>query len=321
MSKAPIIFVLLLAVSSTLVWGQAYPSRPIRMVVPQPPGGASDTFSRVIAQRISTTLGQPVVVDNRPGAGGLIGTDFVSKSVPDGYTILVTFGSHHLMPFVSKSLPFDAVQDFTPIIAGALTPFCLVVNTSIQSRTALEFIDYVRKNPGKVAYASPGSGSTSHLAGELINFSTKVDMLHVPYKGGAPAIADLAAGQISVGIFVLSTIAPHVRSGKLRILGCVEGNRAKAAPDIPTLAEAGVPGFPLPESWIGMLGPSGLSSSVISRLNSEILAALNSQEVRERLEAIGLEVTGNTPEQFRATITRNTEIYKRVVAQSRIKPE
>ncbi len=321
MSIARRIVALLLVLASAAGWGQSYPSRPIRMIVPQPPGGASDTFARIIAQRITTTLSQPIVVDNRAGASGVIGSDIVAKAAPDGYTILVTFGSHHLITFVSKTLPFDAVNDFTPIIAGALTPFCLVVNPSVPAQTALELIEYVRKNPGKVAYASPGAGSTSHLAGELINLSAKIDMLHVPYRGGAPAIADLTAGQISVGIFVLSTVAPHVRAGKLRILGCVEAHRAKAAPDVPTLAEAGVPGFPLPDSWIGMLGPAGLPPAIVARLHAEIGAALATPEVRERLEAIGLEVAGNTPEPFQATIARNTEIYKRIVSQSRIKPE
>ena len=321
MSIARGLAALFLVFSAGTGWGQAYPIRPIRIVVPQPPGGASDTFTRIIAQRITTTLGQPVVVDNRAGASGVIGSDMVAKAAPDGYTILVTFGSHHLIPFVSKNLPFDAVKDFTPIIAGALTPFCLVVHPAFPAQNAQELIEHVRRNPGKVAYASPGAGTTSHLAGELINLSAKIDLLHVPYKGGAPAIADLSSGQIPVGIFVLSTVAPHVRAGKLRLLGCVEGQRPKAAPDVQTLAEAGIPGFPLPDSWIGMLGPAGLPPAIVARLNAEISAALATAEVRERLEAVGLEVTGNTPEQFQATVARNTEIYKRIVSLSKIKPE
>jgi tripartite-type tricarboxylate transporter receptor subunit TctC len=299
----------------------AWPTRPIRFISPQPPGGASDTFARLIGQRVSVALGQPVVVENRAGAAGIIGSDVVAKAPPDGYTFLVTFASHNLLPFTSKSLPFDAVRDFTPIIPAALTPFCLAVNPGVPATTALELIDYVRRNPGKVAYGSPGAGTVSQLAGELINLSAGLDMTHVPYKGGAPGIADLVGGQLPVGIFTLSTVTPSARAGKLRVLGVVEQHRARSAPDIPTLAEAGVPGFPLPDSWIGFLGPAGLPEAITRRLNAEVTAAIHLREVADQLQAIGLEVSGGTPEQFRETILRNTEVYRRVVQAARIKAE
>ena len=320
----PILRLVLLAAivyAPVLAWPQTYPNRPIRLIVPQPPGGASDTFARIIAQRIGATLGQAVVVENRAGASGVIGSDIVAKASADGYTILVTFGSHHLLPFVSKTLPFDAVRDFTPIIAAALTPFCVVVNSSVPASSAGEFIEYVRKNPGRVSYATPGPGSISHLAGELINLSANVDMQHVPYKGGIPALADLLSGQIPVGIFTLATVTPHVRGGKLRVLGVIEQRRAKNSPEVPTLAEAGVPGFPLPDSWLGMLGPAGLPDAIVRRLNAEINTALATPDVLERLKGAGLEASGNTPEQFRDTIARNSEVYRRIVSAAGIKPD
>jgi tripartite-type tricarboxylate transporter receptor subunit TctC len=307
--------------AAPLVMAQAYPNRPIRLIVPQPAGGASDTFARIIGQRISVTLGQPVLIENRAGASGVIGSDVVAKAPPDGYTILVTFGSHHLLPFVSKTLPFDPVRDFTPIIAAAFTPFCLAVNASVPATNVAEFLDYLRKNPGKVSYGTPGPGSVSHLAGELVNLSAKVDMLHVPYKGGVPALADLVSGQIPVGIFTLSTVTPYVRSGKLRVIGVIEQRRPKNAPEVPTLAEAGMPGFPVPDSWLGMLGPAAMPPAVAARLNSEINAALGTSEVQERLRGAGLEVGGNTLEQFRDTIARNTEAYRRIIGAAGIKPE
>lgn len=300
---------------------QPYPSRPIRMVVPFPAGGASDTFARPIAQKLSETLGQPVIVDNRAGAGGVIGSDAVARAKPDGYTVLVTFASHHLLGFFSKGLPFDAVKDFTAIVAGAMTPFCVVVHPSVAATNGREFIEYVRRNPGKVSYATPGTGSIPHLAGELMNLSAKIDLVHVPYKGGNPAIADLLSGQIPMGIFVLSTVLPHVRAGKLRAVGVVEARRAKSSPDIATMAEGGAPGFPLPDSWIGMLGPAGLPAPIVVQLNAEINKAIETADVRARLEGAGFEVTGGTPEQLAISIARNVVIYRNIVTAAGIRPE
>ena len=303
------------------VLSQTYPAHPIRIVVPQPAGGASDAFARIIGQYIGQSMGQPIVIDNRAGASGIIGSDVVAKAAPDGYTILVTFGSHNLLPFVSKTLPFDAVRDFTPIIAAANTPFCLVINAGLPANTMAEFLAYVRKNPGKVSYASAGAGSIAHLTGQLINLSAKVDMQHVPYKGGAPALADLVGGQIQAGVFTVATVNQYARSGKVRVLGVIEQRRAKSAPEIPTLAEAGIEGFPLPDSWLGMLGPAGLPEPIVKRLNTEIAAALASPDVQERMRVAGLETAGNTPEQFRQTIARNTESYRRLVAAAQFVPE
>jgi tripartite-type tricarboxylate transporter receptor subunit TctC len=310
-----------IALLSTAAFPQTYPDRPIRVVVPQPAGGASDAFARIIGMHMTQSMGQPIVVDNRAGASGIIGSEAVAKAAPDGYTILVTFGSHNLLPFVSKTLPFDAVKDFTPIIAAANTPFCLAINASLPAASMAEFVAYVRKNPGKVSYASAGAGSIAHLTGQLINLSSKIDMQHVPYKGGAPALADLVSGQIQAGIFTLATVTQYSRGGKLTVLGVIEQRRAKSAPEIPTLAEAGISGFPLPDSWLGMLGPAGMPEPIVKRLNAEIAAAIASPDVQEKMRSAGLEITGNTPEQFRQTIARNVESYRRLVAAARFTPE
>ncbi|MFN0299774.1 MAG: Bug family tripartite tricarboxylate transporter substrate binding protein [Burkholderiales bacterium] len=300
---------------------QSYPAKPIRLVVPYAPGGASDTFARPIAQKLSEALGQPVVVDNRPGAGSIIGTDIVAKAAPDGYTLLVTFASHYLLPFFSKSVSFDTVKDFTPIGAAALTPMVLVTHPSLPFTTVRELLDYGKKNPGKLSYAIAGSGSNQHLAGELLRIVGKIDLQVVPYKGGGPAVNDLVGGQVPMGILVLSTVYPHVKSGRLRALGVMETRRAKNAPEIPTMAESGLPEFVVPDTWIGILGPAGLPRAIIDRVSAELVKAVNVPDVRAKLEGAGYEISTMGPDELTDSIGKSIDVYRRVVTTAGIKPE
>ncbi len=313
---------LLVALGAPLiVQAQAYPAKPIRLVVPYAPGGASDTFARPVAQKLSEALGQPVVVDNRPGAGSIIGTDIVAKAVPDGYTLLITFSSHYLLPFFSKSVSFDTVKDFTPIGAAAVTPMVLVTHPSLPVNSIRELIDYGKKNPGKLSYAIAGSGSNQHLAGELLRIVGKFDMQVVPYKGGGPAVNDLLGGQVPMGILVLSTVNQHVKSGRLRAISVMEARRAKGAPDVPTVAESGMPDYLVPETWIGILGPAGLPRAIVDRINAELVKAVNVPDIRAKLEGAGYEISTVGPDELADSIGKSIDVFRRVVTAAGIKPE
>ncbi len=313
---------LLVALGAPLiVQAQAYPAKPIRLVVPYAPGGASDTFARPVAQKLSEALGQPVVVDNRPGAGSIIGTDIVAKAAPDGYTLLITFSSHYLLPFFSKSVSFDTVKDFTPIGAAAVTPMVLVTHPSLPVNSIRELIDYGKKNPGKLSYAIAGSGSNQHLAGELLRIVGKFDMQVVPYKGGGPAVNDLLGGQVPMGILVLSTVNQHVKSGRLRAISVMEARRAKGAPDVPTVAESGMPDYLVPETWIGILGPAGLPRAIVDRINAELVKAVNVPDIRAKLEGAGYEISTVGPDELADSIGKSIDVFRRVVTAAGIKPE
>ncbi len=313
---------LLVALGAPLiVQAQAYPAKPIRLVVPYAPGGASDTFARPVAQKLSEALGQPVVVDNRPGAGSIIGTDIVAKAAPDGYTLLITFSSHYLLPFFSKSVSFDTVKDFTPIGAAAVTPMVLVTHPSLPVNSIRELIDYGQKNPGKLSYAIAGSGSNQHLAGELLRIVGKFDMQVVPYKGGGPAVNDLLGGQVPMGILVLSTVNQHVKSGRLRAISVMEARRAKGAPDVPTVAESGMPDYLVPETWIGILGPAGLPRAIVDRINAELVKAVNVPDIRAKLEGAGYEISTVGPDELADSIGKSIDVFRRVVTAAGIKPE
>ena len=304
-----------------LALSQAYPSKPVRMVVPFPAGGAMDTVARAIGNRLSEALGQQVVVDNRSGAGGMIGADIVAKALPDGYTLVLTGGPPHLAyPFLLKNVPFDTVKDFTPIVVAGTAPQAVVVHPSLPVNSVRELIDYGKKNPGKLSYGTPGVGSGPHIGGMLLNRAAGIDMVHIGYKGGAPALNDVLGGQIQVGILVLSTGMPHVRSGKLRLLGVLDAQRAKAAPEMPTLAEA-IPGYAAPDQWIGIFGPANMPQAVVNLVNAAVVKAIHLPDVSARLEAAGFEVKGNTPLEFADYVMRAYEYYRKVTAELGIKPE
>ena len=274
-----------------------YPDKPIRIVVPFPVGGVADTFGREIGRKLTEAWGQPVVVDNRTGAGGNIGADMVAKSAPDGYTLVIgNIGTHAVNVSLLPVMPFDSVKDFTPIVHVLDAEGLLVVNPSIKATTVSELIALASAQPGTLSYGSAGVGTTSHLAGELFKSMTKVDIVHVPYKGNVPAITDLLGGQTSMIFATMPTVLPHVRAGKLRPLAVLGTARSPALPDVPTVAES-VPGFEV-SNWIGLFGPAGMPSAIVARLNAEVQKIMRSPEIQKRLETEGAKFIPMTPDQF-----------------------
>ena len=306
---------------SLSVFAQTYPNKPVRLVVPYAAGGGVDTVARAVAQQLTESMGQPILVENRPGANSVIGTEHVAKSTADGYTLLVTLVSHYAMPFLSRNVRYDPVRDFTPITIIGKAPQAMFVNPSTGIKSVKELIDFTKANPGKVSYATSGAGTSQHLGGELLNHAAGIDMTHVPYKGGAPALTDVVGGQIPVGILIYSNIRQHVAAGKLRVIAVMEATRAKAAPDVPTIAEAGLPGFAVPDTWIGIMGPAGLPRDVLTRLNSELLKAASVTSVRARLEGAGFEINEVSVEDFAGQGLKITEMYRNITSTAGIKPE
>ena len=295
---------------------QAFPQKPVRLVVPFPPGGPIDTVSRAIAQKLTEAWGQTVVVDNRPGAGGNIGADLVAKAAPDGYTVVMgALSTHAVNPSLYPKMPYDAAKDFAPIALVAVTPNVLVVNPSLPVATAREFIAYARANPGKLAFGSGSNGSAGHLAGELFKVDAGVDMLHVPFKGAAPAMQALLAGDTQLMFDNLASATAQVKAGKLKALAVTTARRSKLAPDLPTLAEAGLPGFDI-STWFGLLAPAGTPADVVARWNAEVTRILNSTEMRERMTALGAEPAPDTPAEFARFIAGETAKYARIVKLS-----
>jgi len=300
----------------------AYPSKPIRIISPYSPGGAADTVARTLAPKLSEALGQPVIVENRVGASGIIGADHVAKAAPDGYTLLVNLGpSHHTIQFFSKNVPYDPVKDFTPITIVGTAPQAIVVPSAMPVKTVGELLEFARRNPGKVSYGTSGVGTSQHLGGLLLGIAGKAELTHIAYKGGAAALNDVLGGQIQVAILVLSNVLPHVRAGRLRALGVLEAKRARGAPTIPTTAESGVPGYALPDTWVGILGPAGMPPAIVARLDAEITKAMADVRLRTRLEAAGFEVSGSTPEAFSELLTNSVQVYQKIVTQAHIQSE
>ena len=303
-------------IAATDAAAQAYPSRPVRLVVPFPPGGPLDIVGRLIAQKLGDAWGQSVVVDNRPGAGGNIGAELVAKAAPDGYTILMgALSTHAVNPGLYAKMPYDAVKDFAPITLVAITPNVLVVNASLPVNSAKEFVAYAKANSGKLAFGSGSNGSAGHLAGELFKVETATDIIHVPYKGGAPATQALLAGDTQFMFDNLANAMPQVKAGKLKALAVTTAERSKLAPDLPTMAEAGLPGFDI-STWFGLLASAGTPQEVIAKWNAEVTKILNSPDMRERLTAQGAEPAPMTPDQFAAFIRSEIPKYARIVKAS-----
>lgn len=295
---------------------QGYPNKPIKLVVPFPPGGPLDVIGRLIAQKLTEAWGQSVVVDNRPGAGGNIGADLVAKSPPDGYAVVMgALSTHAVNPHLFPKMPYDAVRDFAPITLVAITPNVLVINPSLPVNSVKELIAYAKANPGKLAFGSGSNGSAGHLAGELLKVDTGVDMIHVPFKGGAPATQALLAGDTQLMFDNLANAMPQVKSGRLKALAVTTAQRSRLVPDLPTMAEAGVPGFDI-STWFGLLAPAGTPREIIAKWNAEVTRILNSPEMRERLTAQGAEPAPDTPEQFGAFIQQELAKYGRIVKAS-----
>jgi tripartite-type tricarboxylate transporter receptor subunit TctC len=294
-----------------------YPTRPIRIVVPFPAGGTTDILARAVAQKLTEATGQTVVVDNRPGAGGNIGAELVAKSAPDGYTLLMgTVGTHAINASLYKAMPFDHVRDFAPVILVAGVPNVLVVNPAVPANSVQELIAYGRANPGKLNFASSGSGTSIHLAAELFKTTTGVQMAHIPYKGSAPALVDLMGGQVQLMFDNLPSALPQIKAGKLRALAVTSAQRSAALPDVPTVAESGLPGFEA-SSWFGLLAPAATPKDIIAKLNGEVAKWLATPEAREKLAAQGAIVAaGLTPDDFVRHIAAETTKWQKVVKDS-----
>ncbi len=306
----------LLALVALGASAQAYPTRSIRLVVPFPAGGTTDILARAAAQKLTESMGQSVVVDNRPGAAGNIGADIVAKSAPDGYTLLMgTVGTHAINASLYSKMPYDHVKDFTPIVLVAGVPNVLVVNPAVPVNSVGDLINLAKAKPGSINFASSGSGTSIHLSGELFKTMAGVDMTHVPYKGSSPALTDLMGGQVQVMFDNLPSSLPQIKAGKLRAVAVTSVKRAPALPDVPTIAESGLPGFEA-SSWFGILGPAGTPANVVSRINAEVNKWLQSPEAREHLLAQGAESAGGTPERFAAHIRAETDKWAKVVKAS-----
>ncbi len=295
---------------------QAYPTKPVRMVVPFPPGGSLDIAGRLIAQKLSEAWGQSVVVENKPGAGGNIGADLVAKSPPDGYTILLgALSTHAVNPSLYRTMPYDAAKDFAPITLIAVTPNVLVVNAASPVNNVKEFIAYAKANPGKLAFGSGSNGSAGHLAGELFKVETGTDAVHIPFKGGAPATQALLAGDTQFMFDNLANAMAQVKAGKLKALAVTTARRSPLAPDLPTMAEAGLPGFDI-STWYGFFAPAGTPPAIVARWNADVTKILNSPDVRAKFVADGADPSPNTPEQFSQMIAAELAKYAKIVKAS-----
>ena len=305
---------LLFLVAGTAL-AQPYPSEPIRVIVPFPAGGIADLYARLIGQRVSDGWGQPVLIENRTGAGGNIGADNVAKSAPDGYTLVMgSFGTHAVNVSLFSSMPYDPVRDFAPIALVLEAEGLLVVHPSVPAKNVGELIAHARANPGKLTFASAGMGTASHLAGELFKTMAKVEMTHVPYKGNVPAITDLLAGQTSLLFGTMPTVLPHAKAGKLRALATIGSMRSAAAPELPTVAET-LPGFEV-NNWVGLLAPAGTSADIVRRWNGEVSKIMQGADIEQRLLLEGARYTPNTPEQFGAFIKSEIAKWAPVVKAS-----
>jgi tripartite-type tricarboxylate transporter receptor subunit TctC len=302
---------------ATPLFAQAYPIKPVRLVVPFPPGGPLDIMGRGIGQKLHEAWSQAVVVENRPGAGGGIGAELVAKSPGDGYTLLMgAVSTHAINPSLYTKVPYDSEKDFVAVALVAQVPNILVVHPSLPAHSVKELIAYAKAKPGALSFGSGSTGSTGHLAGELFKTMTGVDMVHIPYKGGAPAMADLLAGQTQLMFDNLANALPHVKAGKLRALAVTTLGRAPSVPDLPTIAESGLAGFDL-TTWFGVFAPAGTPAAVVAKLNAGIVQALDSKELTERLVAMGtVPPANNTPERFAAFIRTEAAKYAKVVKAS-----
>lgn len=292
----------ILPIQAASAWARDYPVRPVRLIVPFAPGGGNDTVARALAQALGASLGQALVVDNRPGAGGIVGAELAAKAPADGYTLFLGgVGSHAVNPSLHAKLAYDPVKDFAPVALIASAPSVLVVHPSVPARSLAEFTALAKARPGGLNYASNGSGSSAHLAAVMYESMAGVRMLHIPYKGLGPALADLLGGEVQAMFSSMVAIVPHIRAGRLRALAVTGKNRSALLPGVPTLAESGLPGYEA-GSWYGILAPAGTPREIVLKLNAEIVKALARPELRERLESEGAEVIGGTPEEFAAHI-------------------
>jgi len=298
-----------------------YPSQPIRWVVPYTPGGITDTVTRLVAQKLQESLGQPIVVENKPGANSIVGADLVAKAPPDGYTILTVIAAHAInATLYAGKLPFDPVKSFTPVSLASTAPLILTANNDFPARDVKGLIQYARANPGKVTFGSSGVGASAHLTTELLKQAAGIDMLHVPFKGTAPALTALIAGDIQVLVDVPGSMMPHVRGGKIRALGMFSSSRVPGAAEVPTLAEAGGPSVD-GSTWVMFLAPAGTPAEVVNRLSSEVRRALATSELRERFSSLGMEAVGSNPAQAVRFLESEIAKWQGVITKAGVKAD
>jgi tripartite-type tricarboxylate transporter receptor subunit TctC len=307
---------LVLALTAPLADAQAWPSKPIKWIVPFAPGGTTDILARTVGDKLAQALGQPVIIENKPGAGGGVGAEFVARAAPDGYTIMGgTISTHAINASLYKNLPYDPVKDFVPIVLLARVPNMLVVNPDVPAKNVGELIVLLKANPGKYTFASSGNGTSQHLSGELFKSMSGTDMQHIPYKGSPPALQDVVGGQVTMTFDNITTAWPLAKSGKLRALAVTTATRSSIAPDVPTLAESGLPGFEV-GSWQGVFAPAGTPPDIVRRLNTEIVRILALPDVKEKLAGLGAELVGNSPEEFAVLVKAEVVKWADVVRKS-----
>ena len=318
--------VLLLNVTSVMAQpastgsGQAYPARPIRIIVPQSPGASTDITARLVAQGMNEGFRQPVIVDNRPGSSGIAGTELVARAAPDGYTLMVVASSFAINPALGRKMPFDSIRDFTTISQLSKFPNMLAAHPSAPVKTLQDVIALAKAKPGQLNYASAGVATGTHMTVELLKFMTGIELLHVPYKGGGPAMTAAMGGQTQLVVGTSVGLLPHVRAGRLRAIAITSAQRSAAAPEIPTFAESGVPGYEH-EPWNGMFGPAGIAKPVLARVNTEVVRVLQSPDVKKVFERDGADVVGSTPEQFGSVLKAEIAKWTKVAKAAGIKAE
>ena len=315
---------LLLAGMATAVFAQTktpdYPAKFVRFIVPYAPGGSSDVLARTLAQKMGAALGQTFVIDNRPGAGSMVGTDIAAKATPDGYTIILSDMPHTINPAIYAKVPYDPVRDFAPVTVIGVSPMFFFVNPAVKAQNVKEFIALAKAQPGKLAIASGGTGATTHLMAELLQSHAGIKLTHVPYKGAGPALTDVVAGQIPATFTSMATAAPFAQGGRLRILGVTSARRLPAFPDVPTFEESGVNGLVV-EHWWGVMAPAGVPPAIIEKLRGEIVKAVNAPDVRERFTVLAVEPRTITALQFRALLESDVQRWAKVVRDAGIKIE
>ncbi|MDN3922722.1 Bug family tripartite tricarboxylate transporter substrate binding protein [Roseateles violae] len=307
----------LFAAATTAVHAQAWPAKPVTLVVPFPAGGTTDVLARALADKLQPVLGQPVIVESKPGAGATLGADYAAKSKPDGYTLLVGAVHHTIASSVYKKLPYDFQKDFQPITEIALVPNVLVVNAATPARNVAELVALLKTQPGKFSYGSNGNGTAQHLIGTQFENVTGTDLMHIPYKGSGPLATDLLGGQITMSFDTVTPVLPHIKAGKLRALAVTTAKRSSALPDVPTLDEAGLKGFNI-GTWFGVLAPVATPKDIVARLNAEMVKVIQSPDFRKRMDEIGAEPIGNSSDQMAQQIKGETEKFAKLVKDAKV---
>ncbi|HEX6154861.1 MAG TPA: tripartite tricarboxylate transporter substrate binding protein [Burkholderiales bacterium] len=313
-------FLLALAFAAGPAWAQAWPAKPVRFIVPFPPGGSTDVAARTVAERLTRSFGQQVVVDNRGGGGGAIGTVEAARAAPDGYTLLFVADPVITLHLVVKNVQFDMQRDFSAVTQVTTQPIAVAVHASLPVASVKELIAYAKANPGKLSFAHSGTGSGQHMSGELLKKMAGIDMVHVPYKGGGPAVQDLVAGQVPMGVLGSTPLIPHHKSGRIRIIAFTSKERFAPMPEIPTLHESGLAGFDTTQ-WLGILAPKGTPAEIISKVHVETAKALALPEVKERLAQAALQAVGGTPKEFDALIRADLERWTAIAKELKLEPQ